>query len=109
MEWRLCTDYQTETQDCFNKHLLQKADGTGSQVPVNETGWFKTNVVLPSGVTCSHCVIQWNYRGGKWTVMKTNRRVNLKLIRLRTLHGIVYFNCTGNNWGDCGNGTGAVG
>lgn len=82
MEWRLCTDYQTETQDCFNKHLLQKADGTGSQVPVNETGWFKTNVVLPSGVTCSHCVIQWNYRGGKWTVMKTKRQVNLKLITL---------------------------
>lgn len=66
MEWRLCTDYQTETQDCFNKHLLQKADGTGSRVPVTETGWYKANLSLPAGVSCSHCVIQWNYRGGKF-------------------------------------------
>jgi len=78
MEWRLCADHNTETQDCFNRNLLLKADGSGSRVPVAETGWYRTSLVLPQGLTCTHCVIQWNYRGG-------------------------------NNWAQCGNGTGAVG
>jgi len=65
MEWRLCeTPTSGETQACFNRNLLQLADGSGSKLPVTSTGWYKTQVRLPAGVTCNHCVIQWNYRAG---------------------------------------------
>lgn len=64
MQWRLCTDRNTETQQCFNKHVLQLADGSGSKLPVDKTGLYKAKLRLPSGVKCNECVIQWNYRGG---------------------------------------------
>ncbi|OXA64968.1 hypothetical protein Fcan01_03308 [Folsomia candida] len=66
MEWRLCTNPKSaETQDCFNKNLLQLADGSGSKLIVNDSsGWYKTQLRLPQGVTCDHCSIQWNYRAG---------------------------------------------
>ncbi|XP_037050297.1 uncharacterized protein LOC119084423 isoform X1 [Bradysia coprophila] len=80
MEFRLCTNPQSgETQACFNQHLLQRADGQGSRVPVDRgAGWYNTRFRLPIGVRCDHCVIQWNYRAG-------------------------------NDWGLCPNGTGALG
>jgi len=65
MEWRLCTNTATENQNCFNANLLQRADGAGSRLQVtNGPGWYRTQLRLPSGVRCSHCVIQWNYRAG---------------------------------------------
>jgi hypothetical protein len=78
MEWRLCP--QGESQSCFDRHLLQLVGGGvgGSRLPVTGTGTYRTQLRLPQGLTCSHCVLQWNYRAG-------------------------------NNWGDCGNGTKAVG
>jgi hypothetical protein len=66
MEWRLCANPGAgETQDCFNQHVLQRADGAGSKLPVDKgTGWYRTQLRLPAGVRCNHCVIQWNYRAG---------------------------------------------
>jgi len=64
MEWRLCTDINDESQACFNRHVLQLADGSGTKFPAGETGMHRTQVRLPAGVTCSNCVIQWNYRAG---------------------------------------------
>ncbi len=78
MEWRLCTDHRQESQQCFDRNLLQRADGGGSRLPVSRTGWYRTNLRLPAGVRCDHCVIQWNYRAG-------------------------------NNWGQCEDGSGALG
>jgi hypothetical protein len=70
MEWRLCAiPTSGETQDCFNQNLLQLADGTGSQLPAGNTGLQKTQLRLPPGVTCSRCVIQWNYRAGTVLVL----------------------------------------
>jgi len=70
MEWRLCANPSAgETQQCFNQHLLQKADGSGSKLTVTTTGMYKTRLRLPAGVQCNHCVIQWNYRAGNnWPV-----------------------------------------
>lgn len=68
MEFRLCANPGNgdgETQACFNQHLLQRADGGGSRVPVTATGWYRHNFRLPANVRCSRCVIQWNYRAGK--------------------------------------------
>ncbi|ODM92190.1 hypothetical protein Ocin01_14488 [Orchesella cincta] len=78
MEWRLCTNPSTETQDCFNQHVLQLADGSGTKHTGSPTGLHKVQLRLPEGVRCEHCILQWNYRAG-------------------------------NNWGDCGNGSGAMG
>lgn len=65
MEWRLCTNRNTETQDCFNQNLLQLANGSGSKLPVDRgTGLYSTQLRLPAGVRCNECVIQWNYRAG---------------------------------------------
>lgn len=79
MEWRLCTNVQEESQDCFNKNVLKLANGSGTKLPVNSgTGWYKTQVRLPDGVKCNQCVIQWNYRAG-------------------------------NNWGECEDGSFGMG
>jgi len=65
MEWRLCTDANRETQDCFNQHVLQRADGRGTKLAVDQgPNWYRTQLRLPAGVTCNPCVIQWNYRAG---------------------------------------------
>jgi len=64
MEWRLCAN-GGESQSCFNQNLLQRADGAGSKLAVDHgTGWYRTQLRLPAGVTCDKCVIQWNYRAG---------------------------------------------
>ncbi len=68
MEFRLCANPGTgagETQACFNQHVLQRADGRGSRVDVNATGWYRNQFRLPANVRCARCVIQWNYRAGK--------------------------------------------
>jgi len=65
MEWRLCTNPSGETQDCFNQNLLQRADGQGSKLMVDQgSGWYRTQLRLPAGVRCNRCIIQWNYRAG---------------------------------------------
>ena len=64
MEWRLCTNRNTENQNCFNQHLLRLANG-GTRVNVDKgSGIYYTKLQLPAGVRCNACVIQWNYRAG---------------------------------------------
>lgn len=58
MEWRLCTDPSQETQECFNRNVLQLADGSGSKLAAGNTGMHFARLKLPQGVTCSRCVIQ---------------------------------------------------
>jgi len=66
MQWRLCTYPEDQSQACFNQHVLE-IDGTGSdctKVTVTEPRTYSVRLKLPPGVSCSHCVIQWNYRAG---------------------------------------------
>jgi hypothetical protein len=68
MEFRLCDNYNSESQDCLNRNVLVITDGPGAggtRLPVTSTGMYRTKVRLPAGVRCTRCVIQWNYRGGK--------------------------------------------
>lgn len=70
-------------QDCLNAHPLYLADNPSSYkyfIPEEKKKSDVCNyqVLLPQGITCSQCVIQWTY-------------------------------VTGNTWGDCKNGTSAVG
>ena len=64
MEWRLCTNPLTETQDCFDEHLLQRVDGQGTQVEVDSIGTYEIKLQLPKSVSCNHCILQFNYRAG---------------------------------------------
>lgn len=64
MTWRLCTDVNRESQQCFNQYLLERADGHGTKVPVRGSGTYTTYLKLPAGMKCNHCVLQWNYRAG---------------------------------------------
>ncbi|XP_045606928.2 uncharacterized protein [Procambarus clarkii] len=82
-EFRLCVNNDVTkiiTQECLDQHLLQKADGSGTQeyIHIDEPEWHNTTVTLPKDVVCTQCVLQWHYHAG-------------------------------NAWGDCGNGTEAVG
>merc|ERR1711892_1354397 len=62
------------TQDCFDKNPLVLADNQKSHqfyVPLDSPKITKFNyqVVLPYGLTCSQCVMQWTYyTGNTWGV-----------------------------------------
>lgn len=82
-EFRLCphnNPRRVATQECLDKYLLEQARGGGARFYPGDGGnrVFELRYKLPSGLTCSQCVLQWRY-------------------------------IAGNNWGNCPNGTGAVG
>ncbi|XP_068084183.1 uncharacterized protein [Anabrus simplex] len=82
-EFALCplsNSSELETQECFSKHPLSLADGSGTKyyLPSPEVGRYSVKLKLPDELTCSQCVLQWT-----WT--------------------------TGNSWGICENGEGAIG
>ena len=73
-EFRLCADKadaeQIITQECFDRHLLELADGSGTRYYLQSTGMNNTyhdvSIQLPrNDVDCKNCVIQWRYRTGK--------------------------------------------
>ncbi len=70
-EFKICslsTPTSIETNECF-AHVLQRADGGGPQIPVNNGMAGRVNnmkYVLPPGLTCSRCVLQWRYYTGRY-------------------------------------------
>lgn len=53
------------TQACFDKHLLRRADGRGAFTPVpGGASTFAVKYVLPKGLRCERCVMQWTYETG---------------------------------------------
>ena len=62
-EFRLCPE-RLDDHDCLDRHVLELADGSGTQVPIDGPGVYKNNFRLPAGVTCEHCVFQWHYHCG---------------------------------------------
>lgn len=69
-EFRLCNltnENKTEPEDCFDQNLLSLSDGSGVQFPVMEfeAHWYNINLTLPRDVTCTHCVLQWQYVAGE--------------------------------------------
>lgn len=53
------------TQACFNAHVLRRADGSGpyTEVP-GAASRMTARYVLPAGVRCKRCVLQWTYETG---------------------------------------------
>lgn len=70
------------TWECFDRHLLTLADGSGTRypIPANQDNTIQiVSLKLPDGnVNCEFCVIQWRYY-------------------------------TGNSWGVCSNGSSGLG
>ncbi|XP_042204853.1 uncharacterized protein LOC121854322 isoform X1 [Homarus americanus] len=83
-EFHLCVNNDPThivEQECLDKHILELADGSGTNYPINyifDPVNLTIPVILPKGVSCTQCVLQWHYR-------------------------------CGNSWGDCGNGTEGMG
>lgn len=68
-------------------------------------GIIKYSVTLPSYVTCSQCVIQWNYFTGKYFTTLLHLPFPCRFWKFA-----YSVSCTaGNMWGTCENGTEAVG
>jgi len=67
-QFKMCENnniHQDSDQSCFDKHILEFADGSGTKVNVGEGNkLFSYKLKLPEGVTCDQCVIQWHYQGG---------------------------------------------
>ncbi|CAL8087627.1 unnamed protein product [Orchesella dallaii] len=83
-QFRLCAKDDADShrdQNCFDEHLLELADGSGTnyKIPI-EGGYYYAdyNLTLPKDVTCEHCVLQWHYEAG-------------------------------NDWNNCTDGNGALG
>ena len=54
------------THECLNKNLLVLADGTTRfKGPLNKRKLHVIKARLPTGLTCSQCVLQWKYHTGK--------------------------------------------
>ena len=52
-------------QSCFEQHVLDVVNGDGKKYYVDTyNGWYKPVVKLPDGVTCSQCILQWDYTAG---------------------------------------------
>ncbi|XP_054711164.1 uncharacterized protein LOC129220761 [Uloborus diversus] len=82
-EFSLCErddPLEKETEECFDKRILQLADGTGTKffIPKDDNGFYMIPVKIPLDVSCAYCVFRWHWRSA-------------------------------NNWGDCDNDTKAVG
>jgi len=70
-EFKLCANNdvtQDPTQECFDKTPLLTPSGADKWwVPTHDTKFYDLEMVLPAGVTCDQCIIQWTYvAGNNW-------------------------------------------
>ncbi|XP_069134843.1 uncharacterized protein [Argopecten irradians] len=66
-EFRLCPNNDPSkpvTQDCLDRYLLHQPDGKTRVIEVGRAQMYKTQLVLPEGVTCSQCLLQWKWNTG---------------------------------------------
>ncbi|XP_060075035.1 uncharacterized protein LOC132554743 [Ylistrum balloti] len=67
-EFRLCPNNNVNkaaTQECLDQHLLrlENADGTRYYLG-GKRGAVNLRAILPQGLTCSQCVLQWRWNTG---------------------------------------------
>jgi len=66
-EFHLCardSRDEIETDECFEKNVLQLQNGLYKLPVSNRKGKYYTKARLPKWVTCNRCVIRWHYRAG---------------------------------------------
>ncbi|KAI8129805.1 hypothetical protein FF38_04400 [Lucilia cuprina] len=64
--FELCNldEFHTESEECFRKYRLKFADGSDKFFIGTTLGWIESTIVLPTGLSCEHCVLRWTYRAG---------------------------------------------
>lgn len=65
--FNLCNmDESLENEDCFEKYPLEVVESNSIIFPIDSRleGWWNMTLVIPSDVTCKHCVLQWTYNTG---------------------------------------------
>jgi len=66
--FRLCPNNnvnQDPKQDCFDNHMLKMENGeTDYMITDWSRGYWNSTWVLPAGITCSQCILQWTYTAG---------------------------------------------
>ena len=85
-EFRICDVATTggveATQECLDQNILANSTGhTRFEVPAERLGYYDYSLVLPSGLVCSHCMIQWKWHCGKKlprSILFTLRQVHAK-------------------------------
>ncbi|KAI8786051.1 low-density lipoprotein receptor 1 [Biomphalaria glabrata] len=76
-EFRVCNVESSggieATHECLNQNLL--TDSTGKSrfyLDSSSTGFYNYTLVLPSGLTCTHCLLQWKWHcGNDWNCDET--------------------------------------
>ncbi|KYQ47402.1 hypothetical protein ALC60_13523 [Trachymyrmex zeteki] len=101
------------TQECFDSYPLY-VSGTQDvrfEIPhdTGKKGIIKYMVTLPPYITCSQCVVQWNYYTGYKILSHITLPVSSSYVAPKAISYHVCFTIIGNMWGTCENGTEAVG
>ncbi|XP_049876387.1 uncharacterized protein LOC126373994 isoform X2 [Pectinophora gossypiella] len=63
-QFKLCADPEANDQECFDKHVLELEDGSTKYYPDRGSVKYNVTYVLPKGLVCDHCVLQWRYTAG---------------------------------------------
>ncbi|WAR03536.1 hypothetical protein MAR_010094 [Mya arenaria] len=66
-EFRICPNNDPTrpvTESCLDEHLLQQPSGDTRWLVPDGTRMFSLSLVLPRGLTCSQCVLQWKWNTG---------------------------------------------
>ncbi|KAJ8312041.1 hypothetical protein KUTeg_009414 [Tegillarca granosa] len=61
-EFRICPNNNPSrraTQACLNRYLLRQPDGSTRYYPKGGSQTYSVQLMLPPGLTCTQCVIQW--------------------------------------------------
>ncbi|XP_021345671.1 uncharacterized protein LOC110445403 [Mizuhopecten yessoensis] len=82
-EFRICPHNNISTpvsQECLNRYPLPVAEavvdeGEPTRYYPEAGGFHNLNLILPRGMTCSQCVLQWRYRtGNSWGIDEKENR-----------------------------------
>lgn len=66
--FKICNlDNEKETEQCFDRQLLQSQNKTEYTLPSTATGDYVVPLTLPTNLQCKRCVLQWTYvTGNNW-------------------------------------------
>jgi len=65
--FRLCPNNNPSRdpdQTCFENHVLPTTKGEIEHYVASGTGFHTVELVLPQGLTCTQCILQWTYTAG---------------------------------------------
>ena len=67
-EFRLCpvnSPHQPATHACLDRHLLRRPNGQTKFKEPGSSGTYTVDLMLPHGLVCKQCVLQWKWNTGE--------------------------------------------